>query len=248
MANEIERPEGIADAFNVRRMILIATMRKAVDTSKAISLLSDDVANFENINILTRCLIESVVNGAYLQTATDDEVKTYQAFDVIPVSKIKRYVDGVAPTEFSKHISETRLAQFDAHVDKVKQDTGKTDKDFGWTRMDVASRCAKIDEQFGQDAFALLGRGLFPIGHPYVHGNFQSLKRRLPMADGVQAYRDGIDQTLFIEAQVLAALASFVNRRYKLACDDELANIGEAFGTFTKRLLGGVHQAMRGHP
>jgi len=64
MADTIEGSADITDVFNIRRMLLVATMRKAVDSSKAITLLSEDVSYYESINVLVRCLVESTVNGA----------------------------------------------------------------------------------------------------------------------------------------------------------------------------------------
>jgi hypothetical protein len=248
MAKAIEHPENIEDALNPRRMILIATMRMAVDSSNAIALLSESISYYENMNILVRSLVELAVNGAYLQFASDEEVLTYQTFDAIPVSKLIRYADGLSPSTFSKHISEERQSEFDALVDKVKQDTGKSDKDFGWTRIDLVTRCKRIDLQFGANAFELLGSGLVPIGHPFVHASYRSLSRYLPKPFDEQRLQDEIDQTLFMATQVLIVFAAFVNDIHKLNHADELSGIYRYIHIFASRLLLRVNQAVNPEP
>jgi hypothetical protein len=244
MATAVESASVIPEQL-MRRLILVAVMRKAVDTTRAVALLSSDVSYYENMNVLVRCLIESVVNGAYLQSATDVEVKTYAMFDAIPVAKIMKYIDTVAPLEFAKHLSGKNLDAFGAHVDKVKQATGKGETDFGWTRLSLEARCVRIDKQVGVDAFVLLSRGMFPVGHPYVHGNYRSLERLIPFSSNGQRYDLRAEETLYMAVTAITSLAAFVNRTSAPGFDEDLEKIAGKIQMYAKGLLERVNQSMK---
>jgi hypothetical protein len=77
----------------LRIRILIATAIKAVNSSHAIRLLCVERPYFEEMNILDRSLIESIVNGAFLQFATDEELTAFENFDTISLSKALRIAE-----------------------------------------------------------------------------------------------------------------------------------------------------------
>jgi Family of unknown function (DUF5677) len=63
--------EGLAGA---RLSVLIGTAMKAINTSNAIRMLCVERPYFEEMYILVRTLIESIVNGAFIQIADDDGI------------------------------------------------------------------------------------------------------------------------------------------------------------------------------
>src|SRR5580704_11419548 len=71
----------LADLPGARLSILLATAAKAINTSHAIQMLCVERPYYEEMNVLVRSLIESVVNGAFTQIATDDEVNAFMHFD-----------------------------------------------------------------------------------------------------------------------------------------------------------------------
>ena len=134
--------EGFAED---RIVILIATALKTINTSQAICRLCAEKPYFEEMYVLTRSLIESIVNGVYIQFATDKEVEAFTNFDSISLHKAIRIAEGIAPDTLSV-LPEKLLQDFSVHVDSVKAMLGKTEQDYSWTRLTMAARGDHIDE------------------------------------------------------------------------------------------------------
>jgi hypothetical protein len=138
---------------------------------------------FEEMNVLIRSLIESIVNGAFIQIATDDEVNAFMHFDSISLSKALRIAQGVSP-EAVNILSEKLRNDFRTHADSIKAMLDKDEKEFNWTRLDVASRGDRIDKALGVPAFAPVCKVLFPSLHVFVHGSYRSLETYMPTEGG----------------------------------------------------------------
>jgi hypothetical protein len=120
----------------LRISILIATAIKAVNSSHAIRLLCVERPYFEEMNILDRSLIKSIVNGAFLQFATDEELTAFENFDTIALSKALRIAETVSP-EGVDLLSRKLRDEFRQHSDSVKTMIGKDEKEFSWTRWNA---------------------------------------------------------------------------------------------------------------
>jgi Family of unknown function (DUF5677) len=129
----------LADLSKARISILLATAAKAINTSNAIRMLFVERPYFEEMNVLVRSLIESIVNGAFIQVASDDEVNAFMHFDSISLSKALRIAQGVSP-EALNILSDKLRNDFRAHTDSIKAMLGKDEQDFNWTRLDVVSK------------------------------------------------------------------------------------------------------------
>ena len=214
IASELKFLFDYAPQLDERLAILIAVIGRSVSASKAIRLLRAEDEFFEDANVLVRSLIETVINGVYLQNAPDEEVLAYRHFDVIPVAKLLNYIDSSAPQQFAASISGFTQRAFATHVQSVKARTGKTANDFGWTKLKLKDRAIKIDRSLGNPGFSMLANGIFPVGHAYVHGNYSSIQRALPFAPrpGLQPV---VHEPLYLSTLALAALGAAVNQMKK---------------------------------
>ena len=50
----------------------------------------------KEMNVVTRSLIDSIVNGVFIQFATDEEVQAFMHFDSISLAKAIRIAGGIA--------------------------------------------------------------------------------------------------------------------------------------------------------
>jgi hypothetical protein len=173
----------LADLPGARLSILLATAAKAINTSHAIRILCVERPYFEEMNILVRSLIESIVNGAFVQIAGEDEVNAFMHFDSISLSKALRIAQGVSP-EALNILSEKLRKDFREHADSIKAMLGKDEQDFSWTRLDVVSRGDRIDKALGVPAFGPVWKVLFPSLHAFVHGSYCSLEAYMPTEGG----------------------------------------------------------------
>jgi hypothetical protein len=173
----------LADLPGARVSILLATAAKAINTSNAIRMLCVERPYFDEMNVLVRSLIESIVNGAFIQIATDDEVNAFMHFDSISLSKALRVAQGVSP-EAVNILPEKLRNDFRAHADSIKAMLCKDEKEFNWTRLDVVSRGDRIDKVLGVPAFAPVCKVLFPSLHVFVHGSYRSLETYMPTEGG----------------------------------------------------------------
>jgi hypothetical protein len=164
--------EGLPGA---RLSILIGTAAKAINSSNAIRMLCTEKPYFEEMYTLVRSLIESIVNGAFIQIASDDEVDAFLHFDSISLSKALRIAQSISPESVSI-LSEKMRDDFRVHTDSVKQMIGKNEQDFSWTRLDIVSKGERIDRALGVPAFGVVCKVLFPTSHTYVHGGYRSLE------------------------------------------------------------------------
>jgi hypothetical protein len=173
----------LADLAGARISILIATAIKAINTSHAICRLCAERPYFEEMNVVARSLIESVVSGVFMQFASDDEVEAFMNFDSISLGKMIRIAEGVSP-EAVGQLSEKLRKDFAAHTDAVKARTGKTEKDFSFTRLDIVSKGDRIDKGLGKAVFEVVCKVFFPSGHAFVHGSYRSLEAYMPTEGG----------------------------------------------------------------
>lgn len=223
---------------DTRSLILHAAIHKSINQSRLIERLSTDNSTLESCAVIGRSLIETIVNGCYLQIASDEEVRAYQLFDVLPTSKLLRVVETKAPGELAKHVPAHYLERFEKHVSNVSQETGLVEKDFGWTRLKVLPRCQKIDTYLGiGEAFAYLGQSIFPLAHAFVHGNYKSLERYLPNARSEAEYYDDMNLCLYGTALTLFALNAFVAKVKGIDIQPRLQEIGMMLEQYTASLL-----------
>ena len=124
-----------------------------------------------------------IVNGAFVQIASEDEVNAFMHFDSISLSKALRIAQGVSP-EALNILSEKLRKDFRAHADSIKAMLGKDEQDFNWTRLDVVSRGDRIDKALGVPAFGPVCKVLFPSLHAFVHGSYRSLEAYMPTEGG----------------------------------------------------------------
>jgi hypothetical protein len=173
----------LADLPGARLSILLAAAAKAINTSHAIRMLCVERPYYEEMNVLVRSLIESIVNGAFVQIAGEDEVNAFMHFDSISLSKALRIAQGVSP-EALNILSEKLRKDFREHADSIKAMLGKDEQDFNWTRLDVVSRGDRIDKALGVPAFGPVCKVLFPSLHAFVHGSYRSLEAYMPTEGG----------------------------------------------------------------
>jgi hypothetical protein len=228
----------LADLPGARLSILIATATKAINTSNAIRMLCVERPYFEEMNVLVRSLIESIVNGAFIQIATDDEVNAFMHFNSISLSKALRIAQGVSP-EALNILSEKLQDDFRAHADSIKAMLGKDEKEFNWTRLDVASRGDRIDKALGVPAFSPVCRVLFPSLHVFVHGGYRSLETYMPTEGGrvlLQNLAFQADGALHTMNVGLLALCITMNQLTTERLDNWLAVIQSILVTYSERV------------
>jgi hypothetical protein len=228
----------LADLPGARLSILIATAAKAINTSNAIRMLYVDRPHFEEMNVLVRSLIESIVNGAFIQIATDDEVNAFMHFDSISLSKALRVAQGVSP-EALNILSAKLRDDFRVHANSIKSMLGKDEKEFNWTRLDVASRGDRIDKALGVPAFAPVCRVLFPSLHVFVHGSYRSLETYMPTEGGrvlLQNLAFQADGALHTMDVALLALCITMNQLTAERLDNWLAVIQEILVAYSERV------------
>jgi hypothetical protein len=122
--------EGLGGA---RISILIATAVKAINTSHAVCRLCAERPYFEEMNVVTRSLIESIVNGVFIQFATDEEVQSFMHFDSISLAKAIRIAEGIAP-EAVGVLSEKLRQEFSVQT-SVGRAWTSSQKETGSTRV-----------------------------------------------------------------------------------------------------------------
>lgn len=228
----------LADLPGARLSILIATAAKAINTSNAIRMLCVERPYFEEMNVLVRSLIESIVNGAFIQIATDDEVNAFMHFDSISMSKALRVAQGVSP-EALNILSGKLRDDFRVHANSIKSMLGKDEKEFNWTRLDVASRGDRIDKALGVPAFAPVCRVLFPSLHVFVHGSYRSLETYMPTEGGrvlLQNLAFQADGALHTMDVALLALSITMNQLTAERLDNWLAVIQEILVAYSERV------------
>jgi hypothetical protein len=227
--------EGLGGA---RISILIATAVKAINTSHAVCRLCAERPYFEEMNVVTRSLIESIVNGVYIQFATDEEVQSFTHFDSISLAKAIRIAEGIAP-EAVGVLSEKLRQEFSVHTDSVKAMLGKTEQDFSWTRLDIVSKGDRIDKGLGVPAFAVVCKVLFPSGHAYVHGSYRSLEAYMPTEGGkvlLQHLDFQADGALHHMNVALLALCIAMNQLSTERLDDWIAVIQRVLTAYSQRM------------
>ena len=228
----------LADLPGARLSILIATAAKAINTSNAILMLCVEKPYFEEMNVLVRSLIESIVNGAFVQIASDDEVNAFMHFDSISLSKALRIAQDVSP-EALNILSDKLRNDFHAHADSIKVMLGKDEKEFNWTRLDVASRGARIDKTLGVPAFSPVCKVLFPSLHVFVHGSYRSLETYMPTEGGrvlLQNLAFQADGALHTMDVALLALCITMNQLATDRLDNWLAVIQSILVTYSERV------------
>lgn len=228
----------LADLPGARLSILIATGAKAINTSNAIRMLCVERPYFEEMNVLVRSLIESIVNGAFIQFATEDEVSAFMHFDSISLLKALRIAEGVSP-EALDILSEKLRYDFRAHAESIKAMLGKDEKEFNWTRLDVASRGNRIDKALGVPAFAPVCKVLFPSLHAFVHGSYRSLETYMPTEGGrvlIQNLAFQADGALHTMDVALLALCITMNRLAAERLESWLSVIQTILVTYSERV------------
>lgn len=228
----------LADLPSARLSILIATAAKAINTSNAIRMLCVERPYFEEMNVLVRSLIESIVNAAFIQIATDEEVDAFMHFDAISLSKALRVAQGVSP-EAVNILSEKLRDDFRVHADSIKVMLGKDEKEFNWTRLDVASRGDRIDKALGMSAFAPVCKVLFPSLHVFVHGSYRSLETYMPTEGGrvlLQNLAFQADGALHTMDVALLAFCITMNQFADERLDHKLSVIQSILVTYAERV------------
>jgi len=232
----------LAGLPGARISILLATATKAVNTSNAIRMLSVEKPYFEEMNVLVRSLIESIVNGAFVQVASDDEVNAFMHFDSISLSKALRIAEGVSP-EALNTLSDKLRTDFRAHADSIKSMLGKDEREFSWTRLDIVSRGDRIDKELGVPAFNPVCKVLFPSLHAFVHGSYRSLEAYMPTGGGrvlqenMAFQADGALHTMDV---ALLALCITMNQLATDRLDNWLTVIQSILVTYSERVKASI--------
>jgi hypothetical protein len=227
--------EGLAGA---RLAVLIGTAMKAINTGNAIRMLCVERPYYEEMYILVRSLIESIVNGAFIQIADDDEVNAFLHFDSISLAKSIRVAETVSPEAVS-NMSEKLRAEFRVHTESVKQMIGKTEQDFSWTRLDIVSKGERIDRKLGVPTFGVVCKVLFPSSHTYVHGGYRSLEAYIH-PERVAIHEDFLnfqaDGALHHMDVALLALCITMNQLTDQKLDNWLAVIQSILATYSEQV------------
>jgi hypothetical protein len=228
----------LAGLPGARLSILIATAAKAINTSNAVRLLCLERPYVEEMNVLVRSLIESIVNGAFVQIASDDEVDAFMHFDSISLSKSLRIAQGVSP-EALNILSDKLRNDFRVHVDSIKTMLGKDEHDFNWTRLDIVSRGDRIDKALGVPAFGAVCKVLFPSLHAFVHGSYRSLETYMPTEGGrvlIQNLAFQADGALHTMDVALLALCITMNQLDGERLDNWLSVIQSVLVVYAERV------------
>lgn len=234
--------EGLAGA---RISILIATAIKAINTSHAVCRLCAERPYFEEMNVVTRSLIDSVVNGVFMQFASEEEVQSFMHFDSISLAKAIRIAESVAPDAVSV-LSEKLRQDFNAHTDSVKAMLGKTEQDFGWTRLDIVSKGDRIDKSLNVPVFGVVCKILFPSGHAYVHGSYRSLEAYMPTEGGkvlLQQLDFQADGALHHMNVTLLALCIAMNQLATDRLDNWINVIQKVLQTYSQQMSASARKA-----
>jgi Family of unknown function (DUF5677) len=228
----------LADLAGARVAVMIGTAMKAINTSNAIRMLCVERPYFEEMYILVRTLIESIVNGAYIQIAEDDEVNAFLHFDSISLAKSLRIAETVSP-EAVGTMSEKLRDQFRVHTESIKQMIGKTEQDFSWTRLDIVSKGERIDKKLGVPTFGVVCKVLFPSSHTYIHGGYRSLEAYIH-PERIAIHEDFLnfqaDGALHHTIVALLALCITMNQLTDQRLDNWLAVIQSILTTYSDQV------------
>jgi hypothetical protein len=232
-----------------RLSVLIGTAMKAINTSNAIKMLCVERPYFEEMYILVRTLIESIVNGAFIQIAEDDEVNAFLHFDSISLAKSIRVAQTVSPEAVST-MSEKLRDEFRVHTESVKQMIGKTEQDFSWTRLDIVSKGEKIDKKLGVPTFGVVCKVLFPSSHTYVHGGYRSLEAYIH-PERIAVHNDFLnfqaDGALHHTVVALLALCITMNQLTDQRLDNWLTVIQSVLTTYAEQVKSSMHRTYAAH-
>jgi hypothetical protein len=238
--------EGLVGA---RLSVLIGTAIKAINTSNAIRMLCVERPYFEEMYILVRSLIGSIVNGAFIQIADDDEVNAFLHFDSISLAKSLRVAQTVSPDAVSI-LSEKLRDEFRVHTESVKQMIGKTEQDFSWTRLDIVSKGERIDRKLGVPTFGVVCEVLFPTSHTYVHGGYRSLEAYI-RPERVGIHEDFLnfqaDGALHHMDVALLALCITMNQLTDERLDNWLTVIQSALTTYSEQVKTAMPRTYASH-
>jgi hypothetical protein len=173
--------------------------------------------------VLLRTLAELVINACYLQLADESEVTRFQAFDDVAYGLfLDRFesATGLKSTAFT----DTQRVLMQRVAKDAKDISGVSEKDFGWTRVNVFDRAVLIDKHAKTSAYKGLAKSVFQSGHTYTHNNFTSLNKywrllvaKMPVTELER--EQGVDQVLFGAAHSLFLLAFFANAERSLGLE-----------------------------
>jgi hypothetical protein len=204
---------------------------------------------YEEMYILVRSLIESIVNGAFIQIADDEEVDAFIHFDSISLAKSIRVAETVSP-EAVAGMSQKLRNEFRIHTDSVKQMIGKTEQDFSWTRLDIVSKGERIDKTLGVPTFGVVCKVLFPSSHTYVHGGYRSLEAYLH-PERVAVHEDFLnfqaDGALHHTVVALLALCITMNQLSEQRLDNWLSVIQSVLTTYAEQIKSSMPRTYATH-
>jgi hypothetical protein len=208
---------------NERLDILLASSLRSIRTIKAMHILSDERL-VEDLTVLSRTLIETVVTACYLQFAPQSEVDGFRFFFIVgEVKGHNRFEERFGAMESLD--AGTRAALNDVR-NKALSLTGRKHNAQSWTDVPVFVRAQQVDERLQCPLFCDLVSTAYLDAHAFVHGTPRSLEYQMQV---IEAGSFNEDEVLFqivlmlhSAALTLHALTIFIDAEHSLEMGEQL--------------------------
>ena len=177
---------GEGQLCNNRLEILLASMVRSVNTSRAIRHLWTERPYAEEMGVLVRSLAEGIINATYLQIADPREVESFVQFDGVELSKTLGFFDELRPPTMPEIRTDLRSA-LDERVAAVQPEVREAMTKTSWTSRNLHDRAVAVDNFLNRQQdevidkatstilMTFISRLVYRHGHTYTHATFSSL-------------------------------------------------------------------------
>ena len=218
----------VRQEFSVRLAFLYASILKVNQSARSAQVLAEAVY-IEEIILLCRTMMETVVNAAYFQYADDLEIDRYLHSDTFTVSDETAFLR----EQFSAHPPSRSLRAFrDNTVNSVKRMLVRVDEP-SWSTKTLVQRAALSDKSNETPVMGLLLQTMHARTHAASRNTFSSLAPYLNSLDTMSVvWSDGrqveLAEALFGVNLSLMTLAVYLNGFLSLNADDAISAAGSS--------------------
>jgi hypothetical protein len=212
--------------FSVRLALLFASILRARQAGRSVELLADEFC-VEEIALISRTLIEIVVNAAYLQYAEDSEIDRYLYSDPILVS------DDTARLRhtLTAHARRRSLGIARENAVQTIRRLIRREDDHSWSKKTLLQRAETIDVKSDTPIMSLLVTTMNSRAQAASLNLFSSLAPYLTALDTMSIVPSANRQSELAEALFgvnlsLMTLSLYLNSFLRLKADDAIEAAG----------------------
>ena len=238
-----KRP-GMHQQGSAQHTLLLASILKVKQTARGVELLAGAEC-VEEIQALSRSLVEVTVNAAYLQRAGFEEVQRFMQFQPERLySNAALLGDGR-----SGGLAAGVLGKLKGLMLQRAAPAHRENGDPTWTGRTLRERAEIADANSGAPVMKLLMDRVYPKGHAALHGTMDSLEPFIAALD--QSGRRGQPdrhaakvEALFSVNLCLFTLCIYLNQAFRLRMDTMIEDAAQAYTPLSE--LRGVVQGEGG--